>query len=229
MDIHFIGNGSAFNPRLKNTSAFFKADNNLFVLDCGLDTFHCLQGSGELEAAAEIIVIITHLHGDHCGGLAILVSYCKCVLGKEVSVICPSAAIIELLRLMGIGEDFYTYRGELSNILSGGISLRAVEVRHVENMQCFGYIIASRDDAIFYSGDAVEIPEYVLELFLKDKIGRIYADTASVDHKPSAHGCLERHKKVIPMEKRNRVYCMHMDCDFSEQIKKEGFQVVQPD
>ncbi len=128
---------------------------------------------------------------------------------------------------MGIGEDLYTYHGTRFNKLSEGVSLKAAEVRHVDNMQCFGYIISVKNDSIFYSGDAAEIPEEVLELFLKDKINRIYADTASGTS--TAHGCLERHRKAVPLEKRHMVYCMHMDYDFSEQIIKDGFQIVRPD
>ncbi len=63
MDIHFIGCGSGFNPLMDNTSAFFKIDKRLYVLDCGLNTFNRLYAIGELDAAEEIILIITHLMG----------------------------------------------------------------------------------------------------------------------------------------------------------------------
>ena len=229
MELHFMGCGSGFNPMMKNTNAFFKVEGNLYIIDCGESSFEQLYRSGELKNSGVITVIVTHLHSDHCGSLAMLVSYCRYELNKLVNVIHPSGNINKLLHLMGIEAEEYAYHETIPNFLSSQVEIEAVEVQHAANMKCYGYIITQGNDCIFYSGDAAAIPQNVLDMFISGSIKRMYVDTSSKEDTPPSHGYFEYHKKVIPRDLRHRVFCMHLDCDFCDKLTSEGFQVVQPE
>ena len=109
LDLHFFGCGSAFNPAMGNTSAWFEADGCLFLVDCGETVYELLMKRSSLREYRQIYVLLTHLHADHVGSLGSLISYNYCILGRKISVIHPRATVVELLRLMGIKDEFYNY------------------------------------------------------------------------------------------------------------------------
>ena len=67
--IRFLGCGSAFNPLMGNTSAYFKKGDNLFLIDAGETVFSELFKRKLLAESENIYVLITHTHGDHVGSL----------------------------------------------------------------------------------------------------------------------------------------------------------------
>ncbi|HBE86714.1 MAG TPA: hypothetical protein DDW53_17100, partial [Lachnoclostridium sp.] len=75
MELHFLGSGSAFYPLYKNTIAYFELNNDLYLIACGETVFETLLSLVDLEQYREIYVVITHLHADHVGSLASLISY----------------------------------------------------------------------------------------------------------------------------------------------------------
>ena len=113
MKLHFFGCGSAFNPAMGNTSAWFEMDGCLFLVDCGETVYELLMKRSNLREYRQIYVLLTHLHADHVGSLGSLISYNYCILGRKICVIHPRATVVELLRLMGIKDEFYNYYQEL--------------------------------------------------------------------------------------------------------------------
>lgn len=72
MKLHILGCGDAFGSGGRNQSAYlFEADERLFLLDCGPTALLAMKRAaidpGRLDA-----VFISHLHGDHFGGLPFL-------------------------------------------------------------------------------------------------------------------------------------------------------------
>ena len=49
LDLHFFGCGSAFNPAMGNTSAWFEADGCLFLVDCGETVYELLMKRSSLR------------------------------------------------------------------------------------------------------------------------------------------------------------------------------------
>ena len=160
LDLHFFGCGSAFNPAMGNTSAWFEADGCLFLVDCGETVYELLMKRSSLREYRQIYVLLTHLHADHVGSLGSLISYNYCILGRKISVIHPRATVVELLRLMGIKDEFYNYYKGLPEEVD---CLRAepVPVEHADNMDCFGYILETEKMRIYYSGDSARMPERI--------------------------------------------------------------------
>ncbi|KAI8980880.1 beta-lactamase-like protein [Pilobolus umbonatus] len=70
MDITFLGTGSAQpSPTRNHQSMAFRTDGDIWLFDCGEATQHQLQKS-KLKMGKISRIFITHMHGDHCFGLA---------------------------------------------------------------------------------------------------------------------------------------------------------------
>lgn len=226
MELKFIGKGSAFNPDMKNTSAFFMVDDNLFLIDCGESVFGSIWNMSELRNCKDIFVFITHLHADHVGSLGSLISYVYYMLNKKLHVIHPNTTIVDYLTMIGIDKVNYIYEKNLPENIEN-VTIKAIEVEHVPKMRCFGYLIKTSSLSFFYSGDSKEIPGSILRDFMNGDIDEIYQDTAMDEKENPTHCYIGNLEKAIPYEKRNRVYCMHLDGEWGDFIQSKGFRIVE--
>ncbi len=224
MDLTFLGTGAAFNPAMDNSNACFSQNGEFFLLDCGESTFGRIWDLPELLSATRISVVVTHLHCDHVGSLGSLVSYCRYVLDKPIRIVHPLDTVVQLLDLMGIERSNYEYLPLYPQ--HDGISFEPIEVEHVENMRCFGYIVTTGDTRFYYSGDSTSIPNTVLQQFLENKIERIYQDTSLHASDHPTHGTLEELERLFVKSERSRVFCIHLDSDFRSVLKEKGFGLV---
>ena len=70
MDITFLGTGSAQPSSTRNHQAMaLRLDGDIWLFDCGEATQHQFQKS-KLKMGKVTRIFITHMHGDHCFGLA---------------------------------------------------------------------------------------------------------------------------------------------------------------
>ncbi|MDO5089390.1 MAG: hypothetical protein Q4D53_06350 [Leptotrichiaceae bacterium] len=219
--LKFLGIGSAFNPILHNTSAFFTHNNNFYLMDCGESIFQKIWNLEEMLNSKEIFILITHFHCDHVGSLGSFISYLYLKKGKVPYIIHPTEKIISYLEMVGVGKEFYKYENKLPKISE--VKNREIEVKHVDDMRCYGYEIVFPDETIYYSGDAVEIPEKILQKYFSGEITEIYQDTCSYTSENPTHGNIFYLEEIIPSDKRGRVYCMHLDKDFRDIIEEKGF------
>jgi ribonuclease BN (tRNA processing enzyme) len=224
MEIKFLGMGSAFNPKMENTNGFFVQGGELYIIDCGETAFGKLWNHPDVGSASRITAAITHLHGDHVGSLASLISYCYYVLRKPVRVFHPLETVVRLLDLMGIERFSYEYVSRLSGET---VSFEPVEVEHVDTMTCFGYVISGPEGNLYYSGDAKYVPESVIRGFLEGKIARIYQDAALNPGDHGTHGSLAYLEETFPQETYGRIYCIHLDTDYRQILREKGFALAQ--
>ncbi len=234
--LNFIGCGSAFNTQLGNNAAFVKKDNVLFLIDCGSSTFNRLKNSNLLSGVEYVCVILTHTHADHIGSLGDLIAYGYYATGRtrepNVYVFAPyDLRIDHLLKLMGVKEKTCkltqfneTIEFHLNHF---HIELEAVPVKHIKEMNCYGYIIHYENKTIYYSGDCYEIPRRILDKLHNGEIDLFYQDTCKADYEGNVHLSLKKLDQLVDRNVRDKVYCMHLDEGFNEKEAKElGFHVV---
>ncbi|MCX7028271.1 MAG: MBL fold metallo-hydrolase [Spirochaetes bacterium] len=229
MQLTFLGTGSAFNPEMGNTAAYFVSGERLFLLDCGETVFSMIRDLPTYRACDEVFVLLTHLHADHVGSLGSLITYSYYVTGKKVAVLHPVDSILRLLDLLGIERSWYGFenlRAGTETDLGGGLAATPIEVDHVPAMPCFGYLISDGSSRIWYSGDAKKIPARILEGLADGSIDRIYQDTGGGDREDPAHAGLAYLEAAIPPSLRSRVICMHLDSDYAELLVSKGFRVA---
>lgn len=225
MRLNFYGNGSAFNPANGNSGAYFTSGDALYLIDCGSLAFRYLAEHVGLDQWRQVYVLITHLHADHAGSLATLISYYKYKRGLLVTVIHPEESIVELLSLQGIDRDEYVYERKLKEN-PGGLAAVPVPVHHVDNMKCYGLLLSDAGGQQFYSGDSAAVPAEILAAFLNGEIERIYQDT-SVHQAASPGHCYYRTlEQLIPERKRKQVYCIHLEADSEPILRAAGFSIA---
>lgn len=234
--LNFIGCGSAFNTELGNNGAFIKKDNVLFLIDCGSSTFGRIQKLNLLQEVEHICVLLTHTHSDHVGSLGDLILYGYYSMGKlfepSVTVFAPyDLKIKHLLKMMGVEGNTYKLIqfSESAGFHYDDFHIRftPVTVKHVEELNCFGYIIHYNNKVIYYSGDSNMIPESILTAFENGEFDLFYQDTCKADYEGNVHLSLRKLDELIEFNLRDKVYCMHLDNGFNKVEAQElGFNVV---
>lgn len=222
-DLKFLGRGAAFYPAFGNTNAFFEMGEDLYFLDFGEAAFERVTRLFDLKKYKNIYALITHLHADHAGSLASLMSYSSMVLGLTVNVVHPNWSVLTLLSVMGIDPTFYRYMPTLP--VDCPVQMKPHEVAHAKDMRAYGLELSCADETIYYSGDAADVPQAVLEGYLSGRIARIYQDTSS--HESAGHCWYKKLEAYFPQEKRAGVYCMHLDHDYSQMLRDLGFGVAE--
>lgn len=226
MELQFTGCGAAYYPRLGSNTAFFVRNDHLFMIDCGESTFQKMEARDEIRRCEKITVLITHLHADHIGSLGSFASYCSGVLKKKVTISAPDDTIVEILKLMGVPADRYYFTKESVLTFEDGLKIESVPVNHADDMQCRGFLIHEKEQVTYFSADACEIPEHILEQFKSGVIGTIYQDCTFLTENSTSHCSLKRLCEVIPQELRDRVWCMHFGSDFMDKVTEAGFHAV---
>ena len=218
--LKFLGRGSAF-TKSQNSACFTDGD-ALVLIDCAMSAFHVLLEQGIKQK--QIYVLVTHTHGDHVGGIPMLIHCARYVSGAHVTVIAPSQEVAEDLdylirRLDGCDQSAYTIiKADVANLpwLIG-----TVPVRHAETLagRCFGYRLRIGGTDVLYTGDTAE-----LEPFLPYLHAGAYLYTEAACFDSGVHLYIDR---VLPTLKRLcaegvHVYLMHMDDEAQMAEKISG-------
>jgi len=217
--IRFIGTGNAFSIKNNNSFDFqlFAKENNLarFIYEIPMTT--CKEFINGVNNGINIkddryIIMISHLHEDHVGGLATFLQYLYFSLGIDIYnkdkliIICPNKEEMkDYLRLTMGGNnlnklniiDHLVDIEELRDFKK--VKIIPVLVNHVEGINSCGFI-TKVDDIIsfYYTGDCNNIPEEIRILFnnkkidfmiseLSDKPNSVHLDISYFDKYFDAH------------------------------------------
>jgi len=161
-----LGSGDAFNAGGRANSAYlFDTSSTAFLVDCGPTTLQALRRSGYAPGRIDAVVI-SHLHGDHFGGLAfLLLDYIyETQRTRPLVVHGPPdtkrrvqalfAALYE--RIASSPLPFPLEFRELQEgqaFAVGDAQLLPVRVPHAAELTCFAFRITVAGRTVFYSGD----------------------------------------------------------------------------
>lgn len=227
MRMSFSGVGAAYRPSWGSNSAFFMAEDQLYLMDCGETVFGRMADRPELARCAAVNILVTHRHPDHIGSLGSLASYCRYVLGKPVLVASPDAGLPVILELMGICREAYQFRTDFSEPFPGGIRVTPLKVCHAPGMDCYGYYLSDGKETVFYSGDSNKMPEQVIEGLKAGTLAHVYQETTYEKKENPEHCSLKQLCECIPGGLRGRITCMHFGEEFREAVEKNGFRAAR--
>jgi ribonuclease BN (tRNA processing enzyme) len=233
MELKFLGRGAAFNPKEGNNAAYFKENNELFLIDCGETIFEKIIEKNILKDINNINILITHTHGDHIGSIGTLIMYCYYNLNIKTNIIlCKNAKhkenIENIIKNFGCNNKMYNYIEETTydNKYKTFKTIRYKETTHCKELNCYGIEFETENGIIYYSGDTNDIT-YIKELIKKD-IDKIYIDTTSKDYKENVHLYIGKIKEIIPEKLNKKIYCMHLNDDECIKLVKEyGYNIVE--
>lgn len=220
MDLKFIGIGGAFNTELGNNSAYIKENNKILFIDIGLDTFDKIVKYKLLENVEEIYVLITHLHGDHVGGLPTFIQYAYFGFNKVVKIINNSESFFynvkTILNITAVGEDNYEFVDAKNLPFSFKVKLR--KTTHHPLLECYSVVLEEENGKTLYTSDSNDI-EYLKEKINDKEFTTIYTE---VGETPSVH----TDYKELKLLDKTKLVLMHIESmKLYEKILKEGYKV----
>lgn len=230
MELTFTGTGSAFNTSLGNTSAYLIKNHGMLLIDCGGTVFHQLMANHLLQDLTSLDIIITHPHPDHVGSLGDTIFYAYFILKITPKVYYPDQQwMASLLRLLGVEPHMYCLcEQNVTPIDHLDLTLEFTTVKHLPTVPSYGFLLSCADSALYYSGDANEVPINILEALYEGRIDVVYQDTSGIDYEGTGHLALTRLCETIAPAYRHQVVCMHLDGYVTtEEIIAMGFQVAQ--
>jgi len=166
LKVTFIGTGDAFGSggRLQ-TCILADGPAIRFAIDFGTTSLVGLR-KHDIDPNSLDLIILTHLHGDHCGGIPFLLL--DAMLGSKrtepLTIVGPSGTKSHLQSLQNAlfpGSGVMVPKFELqyvevspnSETEVAGLSIRAVEARHTRETNPLALRVQLGDLAIAYTGD----------------------------------------------------------------------------
>lgn len=179
--------------------------------------------------------MITHTHSDHIGSLGTLAMYSFFTLRKPLKIIIKNDGkyvkdINKIIEGFGITKEMYNFIEEqnLDNIYDVFKNIRYIETKHYDGLNCYSIIFNTDNGIVFYSGDTREITQLKAIIESGENIDKIYMDVSSVDFPSNPHLYIGILEEQLPIELKNKTYCMHFNDDKCIELAYAiGFNVVE--
>jgi ribonuclease BN (tRNA processing enzyme) len=176
MRLQFIGTGDAFGTGGRfNTCFRVERPGGDFLIDCGASSMVALRKLG-IEPNSIKTIFISHLHGDHFGGLPFFILDAQFYSGRTevLTLVGPTGFRQRLLEAMEVffpGSSTASRKFEMDihevtpgeSVTVNGIKLDTVEMRHACGAPPLGLRLTCGGRSIAYSGDT-EWTDALLEL-----------------------------------------------------------------
>jgi len=205
--VQFLGSGDAFGSGGRfQTCILVSYENRHFLIDCGTSALISMKRFGVSPALIDAI-FVTHLHGDHFGGLPFLILDAQFLSKrkKPLDILGPPGLGLRLHEAMEVlfpGSSATEQRFDIGLVeleerrateIAAGPIVTAYRVSHESGAPSFALRVQCGDKVIAYSGDTewddtlIEVASdadlFICEAYFFDKRVRYHLDYESLrDH-----------------------------------------------
>lgn len=239
MNLRFLGSGGAFTLENFHSNLILTADNGMkLLIDCGTDIRFSLKEAG-LSYSDIHSIYISHLHGDHAGGLEYMgfVSYFtpsfdrpELILSKVLvnplwNALGPSMGSVQG-RIADL-NDYFNVRpvGAKSQFVWNGINFQMVQTLHVNNGYAFepsfGLMFEMNGKKVLFTGDTSYYPDQLSDLYSMSDV--IFHDCENGPYKSGVHAHFEE-LATLPPEIRMKMWLYHTNDNTEFDANVAGFK-----
>jgi ribonuclease BN (tRNA processing enzyme) len=203
MDLQFLGSGDAFGSGGRfNTCFLVRDDRGGFLIDCGASSMIALRKFG-VDPNAVRAVVISHLHGDHFGGLPFFILDAQLVSRRTTPLVIAGPPGLRH-RLETAMETFFPGSARVERRFAldiremqpreahgiEGIEVTPYLMRHPCGAPPFALRIAVDGKVLCYSGDTEWVDDlaeaargadlFIAEAYFADKAIKFHLDYATL-------------------------------------------------
>ena len=233
--VKVLGSGNAFNQGSRlNSSYIVYSGNQKILIDCGFTTPLALE-QNKIESNEIDAVLITHYHGDHFAGLAVILLALKYTsLQKKQLIIIGAedikAKVYELINVLYPGSEkiFKELDIKFKSITDlfkiGKTSIESIPMMHSEESLPFGFVLNYDSKKIGFSGDTCWHPG-VERLINKSDVLFLECNLAKKGGK--GHISVEEleESELIQSRKKN-IYLTHLSVLSYQLASEKGYNCI---
>jgi len=194
-----LGSGDAFNSGGALHSAYLiEHGGGKVLLECGASTLAALK-KAEINPLEIDAVLVSHLHGDHFGGIPFLMlDYLFASRRRRPFVLAGPPSLCDRVRSVyaGLYKESHFHQMPFAidqvtiepgqDLELRGLRVEAFRVPHVAEPFCLGYRISVDDSAFLFSGDSAWTDEFVARSRDTDVF---LCECCSLDKQTEFHTC----------------------------------------
>lgn len=227
--LQMIGTGGAFAKKFFNNNGLLSTEDFTLLIDCGITAPLALHQLGKSLEKIDAI-LITHIHGDHVGGLEELAFRMKFIHGKKPVLYVAESLVEPLwehtlkggLTQEGIAclEDAFDVKllreGEPTQ-LSPKLAVELIRTPHIPGKASYSMYINSE---IFYSADMIFQPELLAKLVYERNCRKILHEV-QLTGPGQVHTTLKE-LLSLPSDIQNKISLMHYGDEMESFIGATG-------
>lgn len=173
LHLQMLGTGGAFAKAYFNNNALLSTDDFTLLIDCGITAPMAMHQLGVTPDKLDAL-LITHIHGDHVGGLEEIAFRMKYGAGRKPVLFVAEALADPLWNHTlkgGLGQDGITCLEDAFDVrllkegvpckIAEGLKVELIRTPHIPGKTSFSLYI---NEEIFYSADMVFQPKLLQQL-----------------------------------------------------------------
>lgn len=227
IELQMLGTGNAFAKNYHNNNALIHVGDYTLMVDCGITAPLALHQLGKTVNKIDAI-LVTHIHGDHVGGLEELGFQMKFIYNRKPVLYIASTLVRPLwehtlsggMTQEGIEriEDVFDVRpivAEQPITLTEGLDIELIQTPHIDGKNSYSFLL---NETIFYSGDMKFQPHLLEHLVYERGVQTILHDCQL--HPPGiVHATLDE-LLSLPEQVRSTILLMHYNDDKDDFVGK---------
>ena len=166
VNVKFLGSGDIFGSGGRfQTCIHIQAESTQFLMDCGASSMIAMQHFG-VDPAEIDLILLSHLHGDHFGGLPFFILEAQLNSKRDRPLIVAGppgveARVRQAMEILFPGSsqmslrfnlDFIELTPEMDTFI-GGLTISSYVVVHESGAPSYALRVSCNDKVIAYSGD----------------------------------------------------------------------------